>query len=177
MARNNGMKINGFTMLEMLVVLGIILLITGATIATFNTQSIDKQLQAESSKLADVFDLARKKASSADAATTCSTSNWKFTGYRVVVTAPSSYILQLCCDATADGVGCTNPQQIASYVINNSSITFQNSGTPRFKPLSEGADLTGLASGAITVKSSINKCIDVTVSSTGIVDTTTPVSC
>lgn len=56
-----------FTLIEILVVVSIIVLFSGITLAAYNNYTEEKKLEADARKIVDVFELARKKANSADA--------------------------------------------------------------------------------------------------------------
>lgn len=150
---------DSFTVIELLVVVTIIGILTGITVPFFNNFTAERKLSQEASKIGDVLELARKKASAGE--TTCS----DFTGYQVAITSNVAYNMALCCVS-----GCTTVQ---SYQIptDNNVIIDSGVGTISFKPLAQGATASP---STIKFKSTINKCINVVVSESGTIDVGNP---
>lgn len=55
-----------FTLIEIIVVVGLIILMTGLSLATYNKYNLQKSVDAETQKFIDVLELAKKKASAGD---------------------------------------------------------------------------------------------------------------
>lgn len=162
MDKNNFPSQNSFTLIELLIVVTIILLLSGLSLAYYNQFNEQKKLEKETEKLVDVLELAKKKATSADiGGYSCPV----FSGYQVAVGA-SSYSLRLCCSAD-----CTTNYSIQTYDFpTNISSTVNNI---QFKPLATGV----VTAASIKIRSSaINKCQQISVSLAGVIATTS-VSC
>lgn len=158
-----------FTLIELLVVTAIILLFSGISLTRFNNYTQELKLKSEAKKLIDIVELAKKKAFSGDlSGKTC---NGVFNGYEVNIQA-DNYSLNLRCTIAP------TIQQIAIYNFSNSVIYAQSGiGLFRFKQLDTGLQYkVNEASDpssppTIQIKnSSISKCIDITISSVGIVE-------
>ncbi len=97
-------KNNSFTLIELVVVIGIITLIMGISLAYYNNFNEETKFRTEMRKLWDVLELAKKKAITGDEPSGCV----GFSGYKVNFTN-STYQLQACC-----GTVCTTT---ASYTL------------------------------------------------------------
>jgi Tfp pilus assembly protein PilE len=167
MAKSN-MKhrlLSGFSLIEIIVTTTVVLLFSGLGMASYNNFTLDRILQAEVNKFVDVVELAKKNASSGYIQTACS-SGEEFSGYRVTL-AESSYALAQCC-----GVSCASPTTVKTYTIDSrvDSVTIDSSlGSIVFPPLTGTVDLSGIGN-PVTLKSSTGRCIDVTLSSVGLVE-------
>lgn len=153
-----------FSLIEILIVVAVMGIMTGTGITYYNSFTQSKQLELESKKMADVLDLAKKKASAGDMFTACA-SGTALMSYQVVITG-TTYDLQQCCGANNS---CTTPTTVNSYTIQSSAITIvSTAGNVAFKTLSQGAIIG--AGNPIKFKSSSGSCIDVTISNLGLVD-------
>ncbi len=133
----------GFTLIEIIVVIAVISLITGMSLAYYNTFNEQQKLRSEAKKIIDVIELAKHKASSGDSPASCTTG---FTGYRADIGA-ASYFISACCAGTCDTA---NPVQ--TYPFSSNSITATN-GYIQFKQLTGGIS-TNYSPLQINVKSS-----------------------
>lgn len=130
-------KINGgFTFIELLVVITIIILFTGISLAYYNNFSSQNALKSEANKMIDVFEFAKKNSSSAlsnNASPTptpfCSSG---FTGYRIDVAA-NSYTLSVCCSAS-----CPLVPAIQTYNLPTNISVYSGTGYIQFKQLTGG---------------------------------------
>lgn len=61
----------GFSLIELLIVIGIILIFSGITLASYNTYTQEQKLETSARKILDVIDLARKKISAGDVSAGC----------------------------------------------------------------------------------------------------------
>ncbi len=150
----------GFTLIELIVVIFIISLFAGLSIANYGAFNEEKKLDDEVERLSATLYLARSKASSADAdPDICD----DFRGYRVSLdtSSPSSYTLERDCQGIYDSV------QTHTLTPN---VTLSSSPTDIFfKPLNTGTNL----SSALTIKVKNekiqpNKCINIQVQPSGI---------
>lgn len=159
-----------FTLIELLVTISITIIFLGITLTQYNTFTEQTKLKNEAKKLVDVFELAKKKASSADLGQLIC--NGGFLGYEVNTTQTSSYTLNLRC-ATAP-----ISQLIATYNFPNSNIsTLSGAGLFRFKQLTLGLEYKTTEAAApsapptIQIKNSIiSKCVNITISAVGIIE-------
>ncbi|EKE14299.1 MAG: hypothetical protein ACD_12C00582G0001 [uncultured bacterium] len=158
-----------FTLIELLVVMTITVIFVGVSLAGYNTFTEEVKLKNEAKKLIDVLELAKKKASSGDLGKlTC---NGGFLGYEVYILA-NNYTLNLRCAAAPIS------QLIATYNFPNSNIsTLSGTGLFRFKQLTLGLEYktneaaVPSAPPTIQIKNSIiSKCVNVTISTIGIVE-------
>lgn len=148
----------GFSIIELLVVVSIISILTITSFAYYNNFTADKNLETETRKLSDVLNLARKKASSADA--TCN----PFNGYQVKIDSTIKYSLwQLC------GIDGVDNAPIKSYDVVSDGVTLTpNTGNVIFNPLSSGATITGIS--IIKVANTSGKCYKIDLSPTGTIN-------
>lgn len=154
----------GYTLIELLIVVAIIAIFSGILLAYLNVYTDDRKIEGEAKRLVDFLELAKKKASAGDIVQACSGTS--FTGYKVTVTT-NGYSLSQCCD-----VSCAAPYSIsgASYTFPTNVISILDStvGNVVFSPLAAGATTT-LPSNTATLKSLSAKCLDVTVNVAGLI--------
>jgi len=120
MERNNW----AFTLIELIIVLGIIILLSTSTIAFYNNLTELKKLNAEIEKIYHVLNLAYKKTVAGDY------SNFNcqnFKGYQVLITGSNTYELQINCNDSF--------QTIQSYQLENSINLTSTSNTIFFNVL------------------------------------------
>ena len=152
------MKIsNAFTLIELLIVVTIIGLFSGLSLAYYNNFGEQAKLKEETRKLVDVLELAKKKADAGDTPTSCGSG---FSGYQVTVNN-NSYILYYCC-----GGVCNNLVQ--TYNITSNISIVSGTGNILFQPLSA----TNITPVQIQVKNSSlgasSNCLYINISSVGI---------
>ncbi len=150
---------NGFTLIELIVVIFIITLFAGMSLANYGRFNEEKKLDEEVKKLSATLYLARSKASAADAdPAICS----DFKGYRVSIdSSSSSYILERECANSFTTIETQNLPTSTTIKAVPTSVFF--------KSLNAGTDLTSQAK--ITVKNSVLlKCADVTVQPSGVIN-------
>lgn len=158
------MKIkSSFTLIEILVVIGIMLVFLGMTLAQFNGYNETLKLKSEARKLVDTIELARKKSLASDLYdNTCA----NFNGYQLSL-ATNQYVLSFCCN----NVCTTNLKtyNFGSETVNkNISIFAPASGTIIFTPL-----MTGFQNSVPTIEvknTLVNKCVVISISPIGIVN-------
>lgn len=161
---------SGFTIIELLVVVSIMLMFLGLTLAQFNSYNDTLKIKNQAQKLVDVIELAKKKAVSSDLYdNTCT----NFSGYQLNLLSSSSYSLNFCCNSD-----CSTKLQTYSL---NTDITNQNisilpsSGTISFPPLMANFKNTITT---IYVKNTVaNKCAKISISTIGIIDLIDSASC
>lgn len=151
----------GFTLIETVVVIAIMMLFAGLSMTYFNGYAEEKKLESEEKKIIDILELAKKKAQVGD------TSNYvcgEFSGYEVVF-AGSSYFLKLCCD-----LSCGSVYTIQEYKLGNNIVaTITGDPTIMFLPVTFRANITSTVT--VTVKNTrLNKCIPIYIYPSGLVD-------
>lgn len=158
----------GFTLIELMVVILIMVIVVGMTLAVFSNFTEDRKLTKEVEKLHDVFELAKKKATASEIVGDCE----NFAGYRVSVST-NSYILSILCSPTPPTV-ISNP--IQTYTLGQVQILNSDYPDVDFKPLSAG---TNLGSEAVFMFKNfiISKCISLHVSPNGVVNKVVESAC
>lgn len=148
---------SAFTLLELIIVISIILLFGGLTLAYYNNFTEDQKLTSTASKFVDVLELAKKKAGSADTSMCASVAGITpaVEKYTVSENSNTSYRLAPNCTATSP----TNQDYQTE-----SGVIFQSFPNPiDFKPLTGGATST-----CIVIKNNSNaKCRYVKVETSG----------
>lgn len=146
-----GKKQYGFSINELIIVIGIIVVLFGVVYVYYNNFISLKQLESQSSKLARVLEIAQKSAVAGDLSTICT---GDYLGHRVIITT-TSYNLRSHC-SSSDG-----------YVINNAlfangitSIIEQGAQTINFQAITGKADPTCIRLLRPDVSSS--RCIRIT---------------
>ena len=150
----------GFTLIELIVVIFIISLFAGLSIANYGAFNEEKKLDDEVKRLSATLYLARSKASSADAdPDICE----DFRGFwvRLDTSTPSSYTSERDCNGTFDS---TQTHALTSNVTIGAPIT-----NVFFKSLNAGTNL----SSALTIKVKNGKlqpakCINIVIQPSGI---------
>ncbi len=152
MDKNKIMNKSGFSLVEILIVVTIIIIFSGLTLASYNHYNQKKELEATAQKISDILELAKKKAITGGQ--TCSDI---LRGYQVKFLDATSYEL--------DEV-CTNEYSMQRFAINSYySLTYSHSAI-MFERLTgwliNDVDVT------IKVKNSqTNQCVDISVSKYG----------
>lgn len=147
----------GFTLIEIIVVISVALVFLGLSLPRYNDFSSQLKLKNEGKKLVDVLELAKKKALSSDLFDkNCA----DFTGYRITVSS-GSYSLLFGCASVYTVV------QNYSLLTTNFTIT-TGIGDYNFSPLMNNPSFI---SNTIRLKNSvINKCVNISVSPIGIIE-------
>jgi len=143
-----------FTLIELIIVVAIIALFSGITMAYFNNFTREKQLSNNTKKLIDVVDLARKKTNSGDNSM-CLGADGTSDGFSVVITGANSYKLEPVC-----------------MVGTPSIVTYQTESNVQFVNTSQRIDfkpLVPLDSGVQIILKEINldKCLAVKIETSG----------
>lgn len=152
-------KQSGFALVELLIVLTIIIIFAGLSLAYYRNFDEQKKLEGEAKQLVDVLNLASKKAHASDLSPdpNCST----FLGYRVIITTSSTYELQFNCGGSYSTIQEYSLQSGVSFLIAGTSVLF--------KPLSVGTNLTNPVTTTLK-NSAINKCREIQINPVGTVE-------
>ena len=165
-------KKNGFTIFEILIVIGIMTLLSAIMVSYYNNYSENEKLQNESQKFISVLSLAQKKAKAAELAEEDVCKNNQYIGYQVVINSESEYVLQRNCMGQS-----TEEQEIKSYSLPNGMKILSEISqvtTILYKKLSQGVLINGESvTRTITIENtSINKCFDITINKAGVITKT-----
>lgn len=161
----------GFTILEVLIVIGILSMVSAVIMPTSFNNTIRKKIEGEAQRITDVIELAKAKTEANDyGAYTCPV----FDGYRVSF-QPSNYQLQLCCRNSSASAVCSSPTVISQYTV-DPDVTLTIAGLPLsggynhvlYKSVVLGTDLA--AAGTLRLaNASVAKCIRMTIDPIGTV--------
>jgi len=146
-----------FTLIELLIVVTVIGLFSGLSIAYYNNFTNEKKLEAGANLVYDALELAQKKTSSADlSAQTCD----PFEGYEVTSSADgSSCSLYICCSGSCNTL-------IKTYDLNDQVRFDHVSKSIQFKILT-----APVIPVTFTIKSSsLNKCINIVINAAGLIE-------
>ncbi len=145
---------SSFSLIELIIVVVLIVMLSGWTIAHFNTLTAEEELSKEAKRFTDILDLARKKTLSGDSSMCLSVPQPKSSGFNVSITDENSYQLVPNCEAgTPD------------------TITYDMSGHVAFTSypqLIEYRPYMQVEEKKIILKeTNINKCLEVEIESAG----------
>ncbi len=155
----------GYTLLELLIVVMIILIFSGLLLAQYNSSNEQIKLKTEVQKLSGMLELARKKTLAHNTISSCI---GNFNGYQISLSA-NQYALSYCCanDCNYSSIHTTTfPSTIrimSPLVPNPYLIQF----IPSFQGTTLGSDITVQIKN--TAIPSTNKCIQLSISKIGIV--------
>lgn len=163
----------GFTLVEMLVVTGIMLATTGFGIARYNDYTQQRRLDQEGKKLFSVFELASKRAISGDSTTACA----DFQGIQVSINPAGTYTMRRCCEGA-----CSSAQSsIYSTTTLPTGITFEDpkaTTTYLFNKLTQTMTMNPSTNPNITLRNAmVSKCIILSVTPAGLIDVSAVSSC
>lgn len=150
-----------FTLIELIVVVSISMMFFGLTLARYNNNAGQLKLKNEAKKLVDVFELAKKKALSADLPITpgpIPTFCPDFTGYQIKILEGSYSLLFGCASVYTP---------IQNYNLTSNISIISGTGDYNFPPLMNNPNFSD--SSIVFYNSAIGKYVEVTVSPIGIV--------
>lgn len=149
----------GFTLVELMVVTGILLASLGFGITHYNDSIQKRRLNQEVRKLADVMTLASTSATAGNTGTACS----DFQGYQVALTTAGAYTLRLCCEAACNtGQSVINATYQTPTGITVSAPTANT--TYLFNKLNQTVKIAPAANQTITLRNTVlARCVSLTV--------------
>ena len=166
----------GLTLIETLIVTTIIAIVSGLSLAQFRNVDKSRQVQGEAEKLADMLELASKKALAGEGLDlnnpNCSGTE---TGYRIEFPTSTQgeqqVELKIYCTVNASGVVTSQPT-VFKNTLKNITLTHPNYIT--FKPISGGVvsdDTTYPIAITLSGASSVNEgTVNIDISSNGVVE-------
>lgn len=158
MDKNKFSNSRGYTLIEIIVILVIIGIMSGFGMAKYNTYTQQLVLKNQAKEIANVVELAKKKAISADLYQDCS----NFQGYQVAINS-NNFLLNFNCGGTYITV--------QSYQMTSSVTITAGTGNFNFPPLGNGTNLT---INSLRLKNSKldppKQCMDISISPIGVVD-------
>ncbi|PIY78951.1 MAG: hypothetical protein COY81_05215 [Candidatus Pacebacteria bacterium CG_4_10_14_0_8_um_filter_43_12] len=136
----NTFKTTGFTLIEMLVAITILLLVTGGSMAAFSTFNDRRQVEETAKQAQQYFTLAQQKASVKETPQDCITDNRSLQGYRVAL-ASNSVTLQALCGSNLTDLNPYNLDTFRQFVFPNGVTT--TAGDYDFYTLERGTSGSG----------------------------------
>jgi len=101
MEKKMNKKNKGFTIFEILIVVGIIILLSGLTVTYYNNYSENEKLSGEAKKINSVFDLALKKTQAAEWTSEEEGCLPSFIGYQITISDTNQFALERLCSGPA----------------------------------------------------------------------------
>lgn len=154
----------GFTLIELIVVVAIILIFSAMAIAQYNGFSEQSKLKSEVKKVADVLELARKKSLSNEILNSCV---GNFSGYKLNFSSNKDYELSFCC------AGSCSTSVYTYHIPSTSSTITIVPPSPSFVQFYPNGAKTNLISDLQiklmnTALPAPNQCMQITVSKIGV---------
>ena len=163
---------SGFTIVEFLVVFGIIGLITTLSIASYNTFTESFKLKNEVQNMIAVFSLAQKRAIAGEDVTAYCGSTCSFDSFVVVYTGSGGYTMQGRYDTNAPVGTKVSYGTPITYSIDsvNRNVAILDTGSAVFTKLTGALDASKIIRFKNTSK---NECIRIDISATVLISSTT----
>jgi prepilin-type N-terminal cleavage/methylation domain-containing protein len=163
----------GFTLVELMVVSGILLVSIGFGSAQYNTYTQQRRLREEVKKMITIMTLAGKRAVSGDSGTGCT----DFQGFQIAVTPGGTYTSRRCCESA-----CNSAQSaIASSESLPLGLTFTAPAvntTYLFNKLNQAVTINPPVNQTITIRNTVlSRCISLTIAPSGLITQTPEVAC
>lgn len=162
----------GFTMIEFLVIIGLISIITTVTLASYVSFTESSKLKNEVQKFKTIVSLTREKVLTGDIGSNCL--NCSLINYTVDVNA-TTQIYTVAGSRLNDSSETETFNQVAHSVESvNRNITFLTTATITFLPLTAAPATTQ----NIVFKNVVNAtCSTVTIATSGLISSSSPVAC
>ena len=161
-------SLKSFTLIELIVVMGIIAFFAGMGLVTFGNTNQINSLRQVKDRVTDGLEYAKQKAKAPELYD-CSTNEL---AYNFNLNATSYYVQRCCANPTTKVLVGGSCQQIQQYAFpaNISAISSPLPLSVNFYLLNNGSNGT-TAGNPIRLKNpSVNKCLDVTVSTSGAIE-------
>ncbi len=175
MAKNKADR--AYTLIELIIVVGILMFFSGLVITQYNAYSEQARLKAETQKLADMLELARKKAQSQELDSNCTSGS--FNGYEVKLLS-NGYTLNYCTAANC-ATYCTDTNRSLPniYSFPTASLSIYSPSTPYAIEFVPNYKMTNLLVNQIisiknaAISATINNCLRLTITPVGTVSVDT----
>lgn len=164
---------NSFTLVEIMVVTGILLTAVGFGTARWGDYTNRRKLADEVKEVMGVMNLASKRAVAGDSGTSCA----DFQGFQVAVTTAGAYTVRRCCEGACNSAQSTvqETHQLPA------GLTFSQptaNTTYLFNKLTQTVTANPSANLTVTVRSTaLARCIPLTISPAGLITQQTEVAC
>lgn len=163
----------GFTLVEMLVVTGIMLLTTGFGVARYNDYTQQRRLNQEAKEFTSVMELASKRAVSGDSTTACA----DFQGIQVSMAPSGTYTMRRCCEGACNSAQSTvyNTYPLPTGITLSAPTA---TTTYLFNKLTQTITVNPAANQTVTFRNTVSsRCLSVTVSPAGLINLGTEIAC
>jgi prepilin-type N-terminal cleavage/methylation domain-containing protein len=160
-------RLDGFTLIELILSIIIIGMFSGASIATYHTFNEQKKLETDTKKFESILELARKKAIVGEYSQ-CSGSLQSYSiAFDASVDSPTAYSFN---------ENCSSPTTLETYDLSPNDVFSSVSSSEIFFPLLKGG-ITGSAVTIIIKNTSLNKCYQLIIDPSGVINETGPTAC
>lgn len=164
----------GFTLIELILVVLLISIIVGLTLASYNSLTEERKLTKETEKFHDILELAKKKASTAENTESCS----NYSGYSVEIVNSYTYTLNILCSpvSTVQTYSIGQELSVGSTLTTISILKTSGQSKVEFKPLTGGT--TQLTEIVFTLQNPIiGKCIPLRIAPNAVINKDPEVAC
>lgn len=149
-----------FTLIEIIIILGIILISTGISLSFYNRFNHETDLENEVNKIVDLINLAKKKSMSYDIS--LAGEDCQFYGFQIFFASNNQYKFQLCCSSN-----CSESIDLNSFKLKFNIILMNYPSAITFFPTSGKTDKDY----SLIVKHNlINKCKQININKEGVVN-------
>lgn len=172
MGKNSRLRA-AFTLVEVMVVCGIILISTGLGITRYNDFTQKRLLNQALRQVQDIMSIASAKATAGDSGISCTA----FQGYQVAVQTNGTHTLKKCCEATCNAVESTLVSTY--YVPTGITVSAPTANTTYlFKKLSQGISANPAANLTVTLRNTaLARCVSLTLDVSGVITQGAEVAC
>lgn len=164
---------NSFTLVEMLVVTGIILVSVGFGTARLGDYTNRRILADEAKEITNVLSQASKRAVAGDSGSACA----NFQGFQVSVTTTDAYSVRRCCEGACNSAQST-VQETHQLPVGLRFVQPAVNTTYLFNKLNQTVTANPSANLTISVRSTaLARCIPLTISPAGLVTQGAEIAC
>jgi Tfp pilus assembly protein FimT len=159
--KKNNKRLNlSFTLIEIIIILGILLISTGISLSFYNRFNQETDLEVEVNKITDLINLAKKKSMSYDIS--LAGEDCQFSGFQIFFPSNNQYQLQLCCRSD-----CLENVNLNSFKLKLNIILMNYPSAITFFPTLGKTDKDY----SLIVKHNlINKCKQININKEGVVN-------
>lgn len=169
MGKNN----RAYSLIEVLVVCGILLAAYGVVSAQYNTYTQQRKLRDEAKKITSTLNLAGQRAAAGDSGSSCD----DYRGFSVTVATTGTYTTRRCCESA-----CSSSQSIIqsqeTLPLGLSFLAPATATSYLFKSLTREVTVSPAGNQTITLRNAlIGRCISLVVSPSGVITQQAETSC